>query len=136
MKYIHISITTYISGKKYILEKLPKLSSGLHYTYINVIESHMVVIEDTQTLTLWHDRLSHSGSIMMQRIIEKYHEHILKGQKIFQTSKISCEACSLRKLIKLIMRLSPANIKTESSTFLERIQCDICEPIHPLCRPY
>ena len=41
MKYMYL--TTYISGKKCILEKLPKLSSGLHYTYINVIESHMVV---------------------------------------------------------------------------------------------
>jgi len=34
MKYMyHI---TYTLGKKYILEKLSKLSSGLHYTYINV----------------------------------------------------------------------------------------------------
>ena len=36
MKYMYL--TTYISGKKYILEKLSKLSSGLHYTYINVID--------------------------------------------------------------------------------------------------
>ena len=44
-KYMYL--TTYVSGKKYTLEKLSKLSSGLHYTYINVIKSHMVVKEDT-----------------------------------------------------------------------------------------
>ena len=38
MKYMYL--ITYISEKKYILEKLPKLSSRLHYTYINVIESY------------------------------------------------------------------------------------------------
>ena len=78
MKYMYL--TTYVSGKKYILEKLPKLSTGLHYTYINVIESHMVVKEDTETLTLWHDRLGHPASIMMRRIIYKSHGHTLKGQ--------------------------------------------------------
>ena len=30
MKYMYL--ITYVSGKKYILEKLPKLFSGLHYT--------------------------------------------------------------------------------------------------------
>jgi len=49
MKYMYL--TTYISENKYILEKLPKLYSGLHYTYINVIKSHIIVKEDTQTLT-------------------------------------------------------------------------------------
>jgi len=131
MKYMYL--TTYVSGKKCILEKLPKLSSGLHYTYINVIESHMVVKEDTETLTLWHDRLGHPVSMMMRRIIENSHGHTLKGQKILQVSKIPCEACSLGKLI---MRPSPAKIKTESPTFLERIQGDICGPIHPLCGPF
>ena len=48
----HMYLTTYISGKKYILEKLPKLSLGLHYTYIDVIQSHIIVKEDIQTLTL------------------------------------------------------------------------------------
>ena len=48
----YMCLTTYISGKKYILKKLPKLFSALHYTYINVIESHMEVKEDPWTLTL------------------------------------------------------------------------------------
>ena len=74
MKYMYP--TTYVSGKKYTLEKLPKLSSGLHYTYINLIKSHMIVKEDTETLTLWHNRLGHPGSILMRRIIENSHGHI------------------------------------------------------------
>jgi len=41
MKYMYL--TTNTSGKKFMLEKLSKLSSGLHNTCINVIESHMVV---------------------------------------------------------------------------------------------
>ena len=72
----------------------------------------MVVKEDPQILTMWHDHLGHLDSIMMRRIIENSHGHSLKGQKIFQTSNISCEACSLGKLI---MRPSQAKIKTESS---------------------
>ena len=59
----------------------------------------MVVKEDTETLTLWHDCLGHPDSMMMRRIIENTHGHTLKGQKILQTSKIPCEACSLGKLI-------------------------------------
>jgi len=34
------------------------------------------------------------------------------------------------------MRPSPARIKIESPTFLERIQGDICGPIHLLCGPF
>ncbi|KAL5545517.1 hypothetical protein UlMin_005204 [Ulmus minor] len=47
---------------KYMTEKLPKLLIGLYYTYINVIESHMVVKQefiDPQTLANCHDRLGH-----------------------------------------------------------------------------
>ena len=61
----------------------------------------------------------------MREIIKNSHGHTLKGQKILQASKITCKICSLRKLI---IRLSPAKIKTESPTFLERIQGDICGP--------
>ena len=67
---------------------------------------------------------------MMRRIIENSHGHTLKGQKSLQTSKITCKASSLGKLI---MRPLPAKIKTESPTFLERIQGDICGSIHTLC---
>ena len=41
IKYMYI--TSDITGKRYMLEKLPKFPTGLHYIYINVIESYMVV---------------------------------------------------------------------------------------------
>lgn len=50
MKYINI--TTNILGKKKILEKLPKLPYGLHYTYIHEIECNLMVKEDPKTMTL------------------------------------------------------------------------------------
>ncbi|KAH1098446.1 hypothetical protein J1N35_015367, partial [Gossypium stocksii] len=37
---------------------------------------------------------------------------------------------------KLIIRSSPIKINYESITFLERIQGDICGPIHPPCGPF
>ena len=39
----YIYRTSNVSGKKCILDKWPLLLSGLHYTYINMIESHMAV---------------------------------------------------------------------------------------------
>ena len=95
-----------------------------------MIESHIVEKEDPQILTLWHDRLSHSGSIMMQRIVESSHGHPLKGQQIFQMNKVSCEAYSLSKLIT---RPLLAKIESKSHLFFERIQGDICGPIHQPC---
>ena len=86
---------------------------------------------DPQTLANWHDRLGHPGLIMMRRIIESTHGHPMKGRKFPQTSTSPCTACSLGKLI---MRPSPA--KKESPIFLERIQGDICGPIHPPCGPF
>jgi len=62
----HMYLITYASNKKCMLEKLSKFSSRLHYTYINVIESHMVVKEDPH----------------MRNIIENLYGHILKGQWI------------------------------------------------------
>ena len=44
-----------------------------------------------------------------------------------------CTACSLEKLI---LRPSPSKIQNESPIFLERIQGDICGPIHPPCGPF
>ena len=82
MKYINI--TTNVLGKKKTLEKLPKLPSGLHYTYIHEIECNLVVKEDPKTMTLWHDRLGHPGSTMMRKIIESTHGHPLKGLKAYK----------------------------------------------------
>ncbi|KAD6795987.1 hypothetical protein E3N88_06883 [Mikania micrantha] len=130
-KYLHIM------RKNVILEKLPMLNSGLHYTQINVPQAHMVVKEkccDPVAFNLWHDRLGHPGSTMMKRIIENTHGHPLRDQKLPQIDKIPlCVSCSLGKLVT---RPSPLKIEHESPLFLERIQGDICGPIHPPCGPF
>ena len=108
------------------------MSSGLHYTYIHEIECNLVVKEDPKTMTLWHDRLGHPSSTMMRKIVESTHGHSLKGLKLTREDR-PCEACSLGKLIT---KHSPSKIQTKSPAFLERIQRDICGPIHPLSRPF
>jgi hypothetical protein len=82
---------------------------------------------------LWHDRLGHSGIIMMCRIIENSHGHPLKNQKILLPSDYPCAACSQGKLI---IKPSPSKVIVESPSFLQRIHGDICGPIHPPCGPF
>ena len=41
----YLNIVSYESEKLQVLKRLSKLPTGLHYTYINVIESHMAVKE-------------------------------------------------------------------------------------------
>ena len=79
---------------------------------------------------LWFDRLGHPRSIMMCRIIENSHEHPLKNQKILLHSDYPCSAYSQGKLIT---KPSSSKIVVECPSFLERIQGDICGPIHPPC---
>ena len=69
----------------------------------------------------------------MRRIIENSHGHPLKNQKILLSSDYPCIACSQGKLI---VRPSHTKVLVESPTFLERIQGDICGPIHPPCGPF
>ena len=76
MKYINIIAN--VLGKKKILEKLPKLPSGLHYTYIHETKCNLVVKEDPKIVTLWYDRLGHPVSTMMRKIVESTHGHTLK----------------------------------------------------------
>jgi hypothetical protein len=124
------------SGKKMILEKLSALSSGLYYTTIRSIESHAVMHQkcsNPKMFMLWHDRLGHPGSIMMRRIIENSSGHPLKNQKILLPSESPCNACSQGKLI---IRPSPTKVINESPSFLQRIQGDICGPIHPSSGPF
>ena len=79
---------------------------------------------------LCHDRLGHPRLIMMRWIIENSHEHPLKNQKIFLSSDYPCSACSQGKLIT---KPSHSKIVVECPSFSERIQGDICGPIHPPC---
>ena len=74
-------------------------------------------------------RLGHPGISMMRRIVQNSTGHLLTSRQILVTDGYTCVACSKGKLIirpyftKVITFASPA--------FLERIQGDICGPIHP-----
>ena len=70
---------------------------------------------------------------MMRRIIENSHGHPLNNQKILLSSDYPCTAYSQGKLI---VRQYHTKVLVESPTFLERIQGDICGPIHPPCGPF
>ena len=70
---------------------------------------------------------------MMQKIINSSCGHKLKNEKIHQSNDFPCIACSQGKLI---VHPSPAKIGHESLAFLERIQGDICGPIHPPSGPF
>ena len=88
---------------------------------------------DPKVFTLWHDRLGHPRSIMMCQIIENSYGRPLKNQKILLSSDYPCSACSQGKLIT---KPSHSKIVVECPSFLERIQGDICGPIHPPCGPF
>ena len=132
----YLYITSIVSGQKLILEKLHVFSSGLYCTTKRTIETNVVVHQkcfDPKIFMLWHDRLEHPESIMMRRIIENFHGHPLKNQEILLPSDYSCSTYSQSKLIT---RPSFSKIVFESPSFLERIQGDICGPIHPSCEPF
>jgi len=129
-------ITKIVSGKKCVFERLAAFPSGMYHTNIRAIEAHVIVNQkftNLNTFIIWHNRLGHPGSIMMRKIIENSIGHSLKNQKILQNNEFSCVACSQGKLI---IRPSPTKVRIESPGFLERIQGDICGPIHPSCGPF
>ena len=69
-------INSIVYGKKLIMEKLSAFSSELYHTNIKFIKSYVILnqkFNDPKTFVLWHDRLCHLGSSMMQRIIEHSH---------------------------------------------------------------
>ena len=69
----------------------------------------------------------------MRKVIENSHGHTLKNQNVLQSKGFSCAACSQRKLV---IKPSMAKVGVESPAFLERIQGDICGPIHPAYGPF
>ena len=132
----YLCITHIVSSQKLVVEKLSVFSSGLYYTIITTIELNMMMsqkLSHPNIFMLWHDRLGHLGSTMMRQITENSHGHPLKNHKILLFSDYPCTTCSQGKLI---VRPSHTKVLTESPTFLERIQGDICGPIHPPCRPF
>ncbi|CAL9025326.1 unnamed protein product [Prunus brigantina] len=132
----YLCITTNINSQRQILETLPAFSSGLYYTTIKAVEVHAIMNQkfiDPKTFMLWHDRLGHLGSTMMHRIISNSNGHPLKPHHSTLSIDQSCKACSQGKLI---IRPSPSKLGFECPSFLQRIQGDICGPIHPSCGPF
>ena len=132
----YLYITTMNADKKTMHEKLPTLSFGLYFSNIDIVESHAVVnkrFTESNDFIIWHDRLGHPDYNMIRKIIENSHGHTLKNQKILQSKKFSCAACSQGKLV---IKPSTAKVEIESPAFLERIQGDICGPIHPAYGPF
>jgi hypothetical protein len=130
----YLNITKISSGKKYVLEKLPELPYGLYYTSLKENESYMMVEQkfNHRNFIIWLDRLGHPGSVVMRKIINSSCSHKLKNKRILQSNDFPCTACSQGKLI-----VHPSLAKTghQSIAFLERIQGDICGPIHPPSGP-
>ncbi|TYI94397.1 hypothetical protein E1A91_D02G200900v1 [Gossypium mustelinum] len=48
IEYLYITNVEY--GKKYVLERLPAFSSGLYYTHISVIETHVTTNQKCKCL--------------------------------------------------------------------------------------
>lgn len=132
----YLCIIKHNSDIKYVLEKLPTLSSGLYYTYISTTEAHTTVnqnFKNNDKVLIWHDRLGHPGYIMMRKLIENSCGHQLMSRGIIQSNKFSCSSCSQGKLI---IRSSPIKIGNGSISFLERTHGDIYGSIHPSCGPF
>jgi hypothetical protein len=96
----YLCITKRNLNKTCVLEKLPAFSSGLYYTYISTIETHVIVNQKftnhdvNQKFThhnkfvVRHDRLDHPGSIMMRKIIKNSCGHQLKSREILQSTHV------------------------------------------------
>jgi len=69
----------------------------------------------------------------MRKIISNSLGHHMNTSKFPKPSDFVCTTCAIGKLI---LRPSYLKIKAEPLTFLERIQGDICGPIHPLTGPF
>ena len=82
---------------------------------------------DPKMFVLWNNRLGHPGSIMIHRIIKNSHGYPLKNQKILLSNEIICTACSQGQFM---VRPSPSKVGHKSPSFLQRVQGDICKPIH------
>lgn len=62
------------------------LFSHLCYTYISMVESHIIVYQeftDQNTFITLHDWLSHRRSIIMLKIVEISHKHLLKNLLLY-----------------------------------------------------
>ena len=107
----------------------------MYFTYIKLVQyvAYKIIFQNLDIFKTWHDRLGHPGIGMMRKIISNSLGHHMNRSKFPKPSDFVCTACATGKLI---LRPSYLKIKAEPLTFLERIQGDICGPIHPLTGPF
>ena len=132
----YLLITSVISRKKNILEKLSFYSCGLYQAISRPIKSYVVMNQkfcDPKTFIIWHECLGHLGFSMMCCIINNSFGHPFKNHKILMSTDYNCVVCSQGKLI---IRPSFTKVLSKSPTFLEHIQGNICGPIHPPSGPF
>ena len=131
-EYLHI--TTSDECETQVVEKASGTSSGLYYIKIKPPEEYiamMTIFKNPESFTIWHERLEHPGLRMMRNIINSSAGHGIKTTQI--PKEFLCVSCAKGKLIT---KPSYLKIKNESLGFLERIQGDICGPVHPLSGPF
>ena len=118
------------------MKKLEASNTGLYSFTIRAMESYATMpqkLVNPDVFGLWHDRLGHPGATMMRRIIKNTRGHPLKDLKVLLSKDYTCESCSQGKLI---IKPSITKVDYESPSFLQRIQGDICGPIHPASGPF
>ena len=71
----YFTIKGVVLSRTRIVERCKRVQSGIYFTTIRAIESHAVVLCDTDSYRLWHDRLGHPGRDLMIRILKCSHGH-------------------------------------------------------------
>lgn len=79
----YLLMTKFDGYQKNVVEKLPFLASGLHYTYIKPIEEYIAmktIFGNQDSYRIWHRRLGHPGLSMMRKIITNSVGHNTKSK--------------------------------------------------------
>jgi hypothetical protein len=90
------------------------------------------IFKNPESFKIWHERLGHPRFTMMRKIINSSIGHGIKTTHFLKPEDFLCTSCAKGKLI---IKPSYQKLKDESLSFMERIQGDICGPIHPLSGP-
>ena len=78
-----LQILEIAQGHKKVLETIHALSTGLYYAKVSMIEANATVNKVfTENFSLWHDRIGHPGSNMMQKLILNTNRHTLKERRV------------------------------------------------------
>jgi hypothetical protein len=131
-EYLHITAPDECEIK--VVEKARGTSSGLYYSKIKPPPEYVAmstILKNPESFRIWHERLGHPDLRMMRNIINNSAGHGIKTKQI--PKDFLCVSCAKGKLIT---KPSYLKLKAESLGFLERLQGDICGPIHPMSGPF